>query len=366
MANPRRITIVQAATILINTIIGVGVLRLPLIAVQAGDTGAPLVTLLAVSLAFIGLWVITKLGMRFPRQSIIEYSETIFGKWISRIYIAVVIVFFITITGFASREFGEIVISAILKETPLEVVVILMLFIAAIYVRYGLDVFAYIQFFYVPAILAPGLIIVVLSLKNANPIYLQPILGNGSNEMIGGVMAIAALFQGAFILTLIIPAMQKPQEAMKVTIWGSSISGGFFIIIVIAALSVFGPEELKNLSWPTFELARMTSLPGNILQRLDVIFLAAWVTAVFTTIFSNYMFTIQALSLFFHLRDHKVFSVFLLPIIFVVAMLPENVLQMYKVIELIGKWSLLITIGFPILLFMTAKIRNIHAKKEGD
>ncbi|MEK3886498.1 GerAB/ArcD/ProY family transporter [Bacillus sp. FSL K6-3431] len=366
MAHLREITIVQTATILISTIIGVGVLRLPLISVRIADTGAPFVTFLAVIVFFIGLWVITKLGIRFSNQSIIEYSEVILGKWLGRMYGLAIIAFFLILTGFASREFGAVVVTAVLKETPLEVTVLAMLLLAAIFTRDNLNTFAYIHNFYVPAILIPALVIVAVSLKNANSLYLQPLFGNGPSGMFSGVITIAALFQTAFILTIIIPHMKRPEKAMKAAVWGTIISGVLYIMIVIATLAVFGPEEMKKTMWPTLELARATSLPGNLLQRLDVVFLAIWVTAVFTTIYSSYMLTIQVIKQLFGLKDHKMFSFFLLPIVFVIAMFPENTLQMYDLIGIVGRLGLLVTIVFPIFLLITAKIRKVTMRKGGN
>ncbi|UUZ86333.1 spore germination protein [Paenibacillus sp. P26] len=75
MENPRQITAIQAAAILINTSIGLGVLSLPKFAAEAANTGGPLVTLLGILVSYFGLWLITKLGTRFPNQSIIQYSD---------------------------------------------------------------------------------------------------------------------------------------------------------------------------------------------------------------------------------------------------------------------------------------------------
>ncbi|PWA10415.1 spore gernimation protein [Pueribacillus theae] len=366
MAKPKGITVAQTTAILISSIIGVGVLRLPLTAVQAGDTGAPLVTLLGVSVASVGVWVVAKLSMRFPNQSIIEYSEVILGKWLGRLYGFLMIAFFIILTGLGAREFGEVVVTAVLKETPIEVIVIVMLFMATMFVRHDLHTFAYIHSFYVPFILAPTLIIIVLSLKNANPLYLQPVFGNelNINAMLYGVLIVASLFQTGFIVSLIFPAMEKPEKAMKAGMWGIAVTSVLYVMVVVAILAVFGPEEVKKLNWPTLELTRATSFPGKILQRLDVVFLAIWVTAVFTTIFSGYMFTIRSLSQLLKLRDHKLFSMFFLPIFFVIAMVPENVMQMYKIIETVGAWGLVITIA-PIFLLITAKARKLPAKRSG-
>ncbi|MDP4086182.1 MAG: endospore germination permease [Bacillota bacterium] len=352
MEDTKEVSTLQATSILISTIIGVGVLPLPLFAVQSGDTGAPIVTLSGIVLAAIGLFILTFLGVRHPQNTIVTYNENIIGKWIGKLCSFIVIIFFFILTGLAAREFGEVVVAAVLRETPLEVTVIVMLTLACLSARNNINTFTYIHNFYVPVILAPGLIIVALSLKNGNILYLQPLLGSNLQDMFTGMLTISALFQGSFVMTMIIPYMKEPKKAMKASFWGIFVSGGLYLLIVIATVSVFGPEEIKQILWPTLELARTTAVPGNILQRLDVIFLAVWVTAVFTTIFSSYYFTINSIKEVFSLKDHKMLSYFILPIVFILAMIPQNLIQMYEIIQFIGKIGLIITIFYPGLLLL--------------
>lgn len=363
MKDSREITTLQAATILISTIIGVGVLPLPLFAVRAGGTGAPFITLFGIGIAAIGLLVITKLGIRHPEKTIITYSEEILGKWLGRLLSLFVILFFAILTALAAREFGAVVVTAVLLETPLEVTVIVMLLLAAITARNNINVFAYIHNFYIPIILAPVLIIVVLSLKNSNFLYIQPFIASGYKDSFFGALTVAALFQGSFVMTLIIPAMQNPKSAMKASWWAIFISGGLYLLLVVATVSVFGSEEMKTLYWPTLELARTTSLPGNILQRLDVVFLSVWVIAVFTTIFASYFLTIHSIKQFFRLQDHKMLAYFMLPFIFILAMLPQNILQLYDTIQYIGRVGLIITIFYPMFLYALDMMKRKKGKK---
>ncbi|MBO9606529.1 MAG: endospore germination permease [Paenibacillaceae bacterium] len=364
MEPERQITVIQAAAVMISTIIGVGVLPLPLFAVHAGESGAPMVTLFAALFAFAGLYLLTRLGMRFPSQSIIQYSEDIIGKWLASVVSAVIILYFALLTSLTAREFGEVVVTSVLKTTPVEVTVIVMLLLAAITTRNNMTTFAYIHLFYFPLLLVPGLLIVTLSLKNADIINLQPIWGNGTSAkvMLSGIFTIASLFQGAFIQSAVIPAMRRPERAMRATVWGMIIAGGLYVLIVTATVSVFGTEEIKQLLWPTLELAKATSLPANILERLDAAFLAVWVTAVFTTLLSSYFMTTYSIRQLFRLGDHKLFTFFLLPFVFIIAMLPQNILQMYRIIAQSGQIGLYVTIGYPGALLLIAILR----KKRGD
>ncbi|WP_337104339.1 GerAB/ArcD/ProY family transporter [Paenibacillus sp. YIM B09110] len=362
MEQTRQITAIQAGAIMGSTVIGVGVLPLPLFAVRAADSAAPLITLIGLLIGSISLSIVIWLGIRFPRKTIIQYSEDLIGKWLAAIGSFAIIGFFAVLTSLAAREFGEVVVTSVLKTTPVEVTVIVMLLLAAIATRNAITTFAYMHYFYFPLLLVPGLLIVVLSLKNAEPINLQPIWFQHPQGVMRGVLMIAALFQGNFIMTMIIPSMIAPRKAIKSGLWGMCIGGGLYVVIVAAAVGVFGAEEIKNLLWPTLELAKATSLPANVLERLDAAFLAVWVTAVFTTLLTSYFLTIYATRQLFRLADHRMLSFFMLPFVFAMAMMPQNIVQMYKIVELVGQIGLCITIGYPALLILISLIRKKRGK----
>jgi spore germination protein len=358
--------VIQTAIIVFSTVIGVGVLALPLFAVRAAESGAPLLALLGMLVSFVGLLFVILLGMRFPQQTIVQYSELLIGKWPARCFSVLLILFFAVLTSLASREFGEVVVTSVLQRTPLEVTVIVMLALAAISSRNDMTTFTYIHHLYFPLILFPGIVIVALSLKNAVVVNLLPIIGNEHHSYITGILVIAALFQSSFVMTMVIPAMRRPARAIPAGIIGMVLAGGLYLLIVIATVSVFGSQEIKQLLWPTLELAKTTSLPANVLERLDGAFIAVWVTAVFTTLFSTYYFTIHSLSQLLRLRDHKLFSFMLLPFVFVIAMLPQNVVQLYNVISIIGRYGLALTIVYPGMLLIVALIRKARGKANNE
>ncbi|WAH35649.1 GerAB/ArcD/ProY family transporter [Alicyclobacillus dauci] len=366
MARTRsEITVMEAASIIASTIIGVGVLELPRIAVVAGDTGAPLYVFLAILLSFVALYVVTILGIRFPGDTIVQYSERVLGKWLARIGSLFVVVFFAILTALAAREFAEVVGTSVLQQTPVEATTIVMLFLGALFTRNSLSTFSYTHFFYLPLIVAPACLIAGFSLKNATALNLQPIFGNEPAHALTGILTVAALFQGSFIMTFVIPYMREPKKAVASSIIGMSIAGGVYFFIATASLAVFGSEEIKLLLWPTLELAKTTMLPGEILERLDAAFLAVWVTAVFTTIYGTYYVTSKTLQDLFKLRDQKMFSFGLLTFIFILAMMPTNIINLYRIIAMVGQRGLFVTLGYPILIWLVAIIRRQRNDERG-
>ncbi len=359
---PIPLTVPQVVAILVSTNIGVGILPLPIFPVRTADHGAPLVTLLAFVLGFFALAIMSILGSRFPKQDFVTLSGAIIGKWPARFFAFTFAFYFALITAFTAREFGAVVITAVLKSTPLEVTVIVMLILGAISARVDINTFAYMHLFYLPFMLIPAWLIVFLSLKNAEPLNLLPIWGNENHGWLNGILTVSSLLQSSFIITLIIPYMKKSEKALAASFWSMVITGSLYVAIVAACVGVFGPEEIKILLWPTLELAKTTSLP--VLERLDAAFLAVWLTAVFTTILSNYYMTIRAFSNVFRLRDYRALAFFLLPVIFIIAMLPQSIIQMYTTIYNAGRMGYLYIISYPAVLLLIAIVRRKRGNRD--
>lgn len=357
----RSITVLEVVAILFGSTVGVGVLAAPRLAVDAGGTGAPLVSLIGVLIAMAGAVLVTILGMRFPGESIAIYGQRIIGKWPAGLMSVIVAGYFAVLTALSAREFGNVAVVAALQKTPTEATTLVMLVLVAISARNSIKTFSYIHLFYFPLAVAPVAIITILSLKNADYLYLQPVFGTESvASMLRGSATIAALLQGGFILTIILAAVRRPTKAMKATIIGMSLAGAVYVFTMMAALAVFGPGEMKLLNWPTLELAKTTMLPGEVLERLDAIFISVWVIAVFTSIYSTFYITIEAVRQVFGLHDSRLLSFPFAAAIFLIAMLPANIMQLYGLIMMAGQYGLLLTFGYPLVLWMVAVVRRVR------
>ncbi|WP_026963096.1 GerAB/ArcD/ProY family transporter, partial [Alicyclobacillus herbarius] len=135
------------------------------------------------------------------------------------------------------------------------------------------------------------------------------------------------------------------------------------MLTVVAPLAVFGSMEIRNMMWPTLELAKIASIPGEVLERLDVFFLTIWVTAVFSSLYSMYFISALAIKDVLRFEDHSFLSFALLPIMFTIAMLPPNIVQLYRVIKWVGWAGLVLTIGYPSVVLAVSWLRRIREER---
>ncbi|MCY0887889.1 MAG: endospore germination permease [Alicyclobacillaceae bacterium] len=364
MQKPKSVTSLQLTLTTGTAIIGVGILAFPRIVVEYVDTGAPMAAFFAIALMALGSLVLCYLGNAYPEQTLFEYADNLLGRTFNRIVLAVLGVYFLELTALASREFGEVVITSVLQHTPITVTVMVMVLLATVSTRNDIGSFARILSFYMPLVYFPALVIVVLSLKSARLVNIMPVLGmfhRGSGwDAVIAVLIVAALYQNYLVVGLLLPFMYRIQSAWKSTLIGMFSAGAIYIIIMFAVLSVFGFEEIKNLTWPTLELAKTAALPAAFIERLDPIFLAVWVTAVFCAIFAAYFIAINALSHVFRLQDHRALSLAVFPIIFELAAQPSNIVDLYRIIKTVGLSGLVLSLGYPFLLAVLHVLRRAH------
>ncbi|MCL6627236.1 GerAB/ArcD/ProY family transporter [Alicyclobacillus shizuokensis] len=359
----RHITVMEAVAIFIGSSFGIGILALPRMAVEAADTGAPLLTLCGLCLTLFGALLITLLARRFPNDTVVRAGERVIGKWPARLMGVCLAVFFILLTALGAREFTTVVAVAVLPRTPVEATTLVMLLLAASSVRNNFTSFAYIQLFYQPFLFIPSVLIPTLALKNAIFTNLLPLWGNGEGHWWAGMASVAALLQGGFVLGFLVPAMIEPRRMPQVLLWGGIFIGSVYLLFVIASLAVFGSMEIRNLMWPTLEMAKITMLPGEVLERLDAAFLAIWVTAAFAGLYTTYFIASLVIKDVLRFEDHAFLSWALLPFIFMAAMLPPNVVQVYRAMEWLGRIGLVLTIGYPLILLAVAWMRGVREER---
>jgi spore germination protein len=355
MNKPKTITVMQFAMNLGTTIIGVGLLAFPRITAQHAGTGAPLATLLGVLLMLGCALMLSYLGHQYPNMTLFEYSDKLLGRWLGRIVTLALVLYFLELEAMAAREFGEVVVTSVLQRTPLEITILIMLVLAATAARNDVTVFSRILTFYMPFVYIPVLVLIALTLRSARLTNILPIISFGYQTNVSNyvyaILFVACLFQNYMITGLLTPYMYQTNKAWKGALIGVVAAGAVYLILDVATLAVFGTEEMKNLIWPTLELAKTAAIPLFFLERLDPVFLAVWVTAVFTAIFASYYFSIQGLVHLFNFQDHRAFTSLLVPVVFLAAMQPSNIVDVYRMVQWVGLSGLVLTVGIPALLF---------------
>lgn len=360
MNSNRPITTIQVVAVIVSTIIGIGILSIPRYMAEAGDSGAPLVSASGVPVAFLGCLFTAVLCRKFPNETLFVFSRKLLGTGLADMFTVLISLFFAFSAGITMRQFGEVCVAVIYKKTPIEVVILLMLILVALSIRRNIVKFTYVHIFYLPFILLSVLGITFVAMKNIDALNLLPITGNyiTISSFSKGMLTSAALYQGTFVLTLLVPFMKKPRQVLKAGSAALFIIGFIYGMIVCVTLGMFGAQETKLLSYPTLEAARSIAIGGGLLERFDALFIIVWVISIFTTIFTNYYLAAYSLQQVMRHKDHHLMSSFFLPFIFIFSLLPRNIYQVYDFASFISIFGLIFLTLYPLLLWLVSLIRH--------
>ncbi|GBF74184.1 hypothetical protein PA598K_02516 [Paenibacillus sp. 598K] len=357
----------QSASIIASSIIGVGVITLPRVTVTSSNQTGWIGIISGVLVAMGMTWIITRLGIRFRGQSIALYAAELLaptrrllwlGKALALPFLLILLVFWGWGSALVARLFGEMVSTTMLPTTPVEVIILTMLAAGFYLTMYSVEVLARVNEILLPLIVVPILIIAISSFQSGRLENLFPIFDMDWKMFFVSTAVMTSSLLGYEVMMLFSAHTKISPKLTKTNVLSISIPGLLYALIAIAGISVFGYEELKLLAWPTLELVKTTEVPGLILERMESAFLAVWVTAVFTTVGNYYYATALLLKQILHLKEHRLISLLLLPVMYWISLRPNNLHQLFQTQDRIAWIGVTGALGLPLFFGLLSKLRG--------
>lgn len=359
----------QLTTLITSTLIGVGVLTLPRTSTEILAQNGWLSPVLGGFIAMLASTIIAKLCDRFPGLTFVQFSPLVWGSnklnnrigmWLGLPWVLFFLGYMYTITAMTSRVFGEVVVTAVLRDTPIEAIIIAMFMLALFLCLHEVHVVARVNELLFIVILFPVLIIAIASFQKAEWNNLLPFFTVSWRQVLQGSLETSFSYQGYEIMLMFYAFSLPGSQKVKASIWGIGMSIMVYSLIVLAGIVVFGHEELQKVTWPTLEIVKTTQVPGLILERLESAFLGVWVAAVFTTIANFYYCFIYGLRQLLGrgIRFQRYSAFFLFIPLFFIALRPQNIVELFKVMNIFGYLGLIVSFVIPCLYFLISILRG--------
>mgnify|MGYP001222643789 CR=1 FL=1 len=357
MRTDQAVTVRGALTVVVNIVIGVGILTLPReVAAKAGPNSV-LATLLGAVPVAVALAALNALAPWMRRQRLERGLEGLIGRGATRVLLGGYFVFYLAFAAVIARAFAEVVNANVLRNTPVEAILLPML-LAAVYLVHHrtVTIMRAIELTF-PVLLVTLVVLALATMGRANVIYVRPQLGLGLGSVLGGMAASLFAYSGYGIYLFLLPELEdRPRRRLP---WlAAGTVGLIYSMVVFSAVATFGTVEVQRITWPTIELVKVTQIPGRVLERLESAFLAVWVTAVFTTVGPGLFAAAKALQALLGLEEHRALAPMALPVLYVVALLPPNFAAVAQVLTVLGWASLVLEIAVPLLLWAVAAVRG--------
>lgn len=313
-----------------------------------------------------GTTLIALLGRRFPRESIIEYSQRTFGRLIGILIGLFYAGFWTLMAAKVLRQNTDLVNTFLLFRTPREAVMLIMLITVAYLIRNGLTPITKLNVFLFPLMFLPLAVSAFLSLRDFDYTNFFPFLTRGIRPVLEGALLVAGAFQGLEILLILMPFVIDQRNTVKASIFAVLLIWVPSLFEMIAVLGVLGPEEASRQLYPTVSLIKASDFPGAFVERLEPLFLLGWIVAAFTTVYINFYLAGLALARLLGIREAKIMIYPLAPAILTLAMLPPNILVTINWANQFAFFSLIPLYLLPLTVYFVAFLRGKGERKRRE
>ncbi|MDR5659132.1 endospore germination permease [Serpentinicella sp. ANB-PHB4] len=357
----------QMAHILILTLIGVGILNLP------GDLTEGIGTDGLWALLIGGIFTIGAAALigyiikKFPGKSYFEILTTSFTKPIAWIIAFLFILYALMINAFLIRVFGEVVKMFLLIRTPIEIIIFSVLLISAYLSRNGIEALGRLAELLFPIIMIPALILFLLGLIESDLTNLLPTFQATPMELVEVLPTAFFSFAGFEFILVFGTYLKRPDKAPKLMATGVGMVLAIYVIIFITILSIFGTEQLAHLVWPTMSVFKTIDFPGLFIQNVEGLVMVIWVFIVFMSIGPIHLVKTILIGDLLNLKERDFMALPLVPILYIVALIPENIAQTYAFMGSFSKYAIpIFALGVPILILISLGIRKGIGKERGS
>lgn len=356
----------QLLVILISTVIGVQVFIMPRLVVEAAGRDGWLSLVLGGGWALLAATAAAYLASLFPRQTPVVWFSHLLGKWGGIALSLGFGCFFLFVAAEVLRLFTDMTQTYLLPRTPSEIIMITFLLSIAYVVCHGINPIARVTLIFFLFGIIPSIILIAVFQGKVNFGELVPVLAGGIAPVIRGFLPAYGDFGGWGIIVFLVQFMDTPKEAVKGTAVGMAVIWLFFMATFIITLAAFGPIETQYLLYPVVDLIREMEGVGGFIEKLDLIFLSAWILSVFVTLAVCYYVAVLAISQLAGIKNIAVPVYVGLPLVYLLALLPQG----YKAAEGLAGYlnytSFIFSLSVPLLVFLARRKIKQGGVSDGD
>lgn len=356
-----KISLRQLQALLILDIFGTSIITLPRITTELAGQNGWMLLIGATILIFFYVLLLNKLSSVFPDYTFVELSQKLATKPIGILLCIGLGLKLLFTTGLQLRIFCEIIKQTMLIHTPIWVTGGAMLLTASFLAYKGYEARGRAAEILLVVMFLPLIFVFILAcfhtdFSNLLPVYPIPI-----GTFLKGSFFTAFSFQGVEFLLLIYPFLRHPEKAGKASGQAIIVIGLLMLFTTLITVARFGPEEVKVKLWPVLQMMDTIDIPGSFIERQDIIIMRFWIISTFASVNAGiFLLSLLGNRLIKKQQLYSRFLFFIVPVLFILSLLPRNVAHAYRLLDWVNRYlGTIFFIIVPILLFL---LYLLHAK----
>lgn len=348
----------QLVFLVFGIIVGTGFITLPRGVIEKAREDAWLTVILALGIALVSLWLILRVASIFPKDTAITYNVKLFGRTFGlllNLFLAGYFLFF-TITGV--RTMAEVVKTEMLPFTPLGIIIGSMLLVLLYCSWDGLMPVVRINESGIPTSIFMIIFFFSLAYPAADWHELRIPFLEGVTPVIQSLPSTSYSFLGYEILFLYYPFIFQKKKAYFHTAIGIGTAGIFYTFVVLGTLVTLGPNMAIAQTYPVITMAKIIEIVPRFVERAELLLIILWLPLAYTTHLITFFSTAFAFNNTFPRISLRWWMMLSLPFIFILSMLPDNLMQMERWTKVTGACGLFLLTGYPVLLLTCVFVRR--------
>ena len=257
MIEKGKINLRQFAILTMLFSLGSTILIVPsaLTAVSKQDGWISAIVGVLLGMLLIGLY--TALGSRYPKQSLVQYSETILGAWLGKIVALLFFSFFFLLSSLVLRNVGDFITTIVMPETPIQIVHWIFVLAVLMAVSLGLEVIARSSEIFLPWVVFLLLILIVFLVPQIQFDRIQPVFESGTKAILHGSLSIISIpYLELTVFLMLYPYVNHPEKIGPSYLKGGVLGGLVIIIVTMLCVFVLGWDFTARHTFPSYTLAK--------------------------------------------------------------------------------------------------------------
>ncbi|MEH7110293.1 GerAB/ArcD/ProY family transporter [Bacillus sp. JJ1764] len=358
-----RITSNQAVMFIINFIFGAGILTLPRTTTEKIKTPDSWIAIIISGLIITLVAVlILKLCQRYPNETFYQFNQKLLGKWIGSLLSLTVICYYIALSAYEVRTMAENTRLFLLQGTPIWAIMMPFLWIGLYLVQGGVNAIARLLEIVFPITVLFFILVMFLGIELFEVDNLRPVLGSGVMPIMKGLKTSSLSFAGFEILLFIFMFMKEKNKVTKIPLLGVGIPFIFYTITEVIVIGSISVDAVLSQTWPVLTFIRSFEIKGLLFERFDSLLLVIWLMQIFTTYVIALFVANLGLNQLFSITT-QAFIYGLIPLIYVVSMIPKNINEVFIMADILGKFAFSLFFIMPLVLFIISKLKERNYEK---
>lgn len=352
------LSVFQVAMLVSNAMLGVGLLTLPrTITAEIDSPDGWIVLIIDGIIAILFAFLVLYFFKKHQVKDIFQYTREGFGLWISKAVQLFIILYFMGVASFEAVAMSEMVRFFLLATTPVQVVILSLMCLSAYLVLGMLQSITKVFSVFLPLAIVELFLIYFFSIKSINIENIKPLLGDGFSPIFKGLNSVILSFIGVEIFLVISAFSKNRQNLKKGLMIGFAIPLILYITTYVLVVSGLSEQEVKAVTWPTISFVQSFEVRGIFIERFESFLLTTWILQFFTTTSMYYYLAAYGMTQVFK-TTFKTNVLILLPLLFLLACVPNNTLEIIQMSTIVGKMFQIVFFVIPIATFLTVALKR--------